>query len=63
MNSHVILNVYDILGREVVALVNEEKPEGNYAVRWNADGFSSGMYFYRLEAGSFSTTQKLLLLK
>jgi len=54
--SFVSLKVYDILGREVVALVNEEKPIGNYKVNFNASGLSSGIYFYRLVAGSFVET-------
>ena len=57
------LKVYDILGREVAVLVNEQKGPGTYTVEWNAAGFSSGMYFYRLEAGTFVDVKKMLLLK
>lgn len=57
------LRVYDMLGREVATLVNEVKPPGTYAVRWDATGLASGVYFYRLEAGSFTSVKKLLLLK
>ena len=63
MNSHVTLKVYDILGREVATLVNEEKPAGSYSVQWNAGGVASGVYFYKLEAGSFSATRRLMLIK
>lgn len=61
--SFVTLKVYDILGRDVATLVNEQKSAGNYETEFNADNLSSGIYFYRLEAGSFSDTKKLILLK
>lgn len=61
--SQVILKVYDLLGREVAILVNENKPAGHYKVEFNAGKLTSGIYFYRIEAGSFSQTKKLLLLK
>jgi len=61
--SHVKLKVFDLLGREVATLVNEEKAPGNYEVIFNAQNLSSGIYFYRMEAGSFSQTKKLLFLK
>jgi hypothetical protein len=57
------IKVHDVLGREVATLLNEEKPAGAYTVRWNADGVASGVYFYRLQAGDFVDTKKLLLLK
>ena len=59
----VSLKIYDILGREVATLVNERKPAGKYSVTWNASSMASGVYFYRLEAGSFVETKKLLLLR
>ncbi len=61
--SRVILKVYDILGTEVITLVNENKPAGNYEVTFDARTLSSGTYFYKLQAGSFVATKKLLLLK
>jgi hypothetical protein len=57
------LKVYDMLGREVANLVNEEKPAGTYTVEFNAVGLSSGIYYYRLTAESFSETKKLVLIK
>ncbi|QQS35944.1 MAG: T9SS type A sorting domain-containing protein [Ignavibacteriales bacterium] len=57
------LKVFDILGNEIATLVNETKPAGTYEVEFNAEGLSSGVYFYRLRAGSFISTKKLLLLK
>jgi len=63
----VSLRVYDILGREVATLVHEKKPAGTYSARWEASHFSSGVYFYRLEARGqadyFVDTKKLILLK
>ena len=61
--SVVTLKVYTILGLEVTTLVNERKSPGAYSVQWNASGCASGMYFYRLQAGTFSDTKKLVLVK
>ncbi len=58
-----VLKVYDILGNEVATLVDEEKPAGVYEVEFNASKLSSGIYFYKLQAGQFIGTKKLLLLK
>ncbi len=57
------LKVYDILGNEVATLVNEEKSAGLYNIKFNAAEFTSGVYFYRLQAGSFVQTRKMILLK
>lgn len=57
------LKVYDILGNEVATLVNETKPAGTYEVEFSALGIASGIYFYQLKAGEFTSTKKLLLLK
>jgi len=59
----VSLNIYDVLGREVATLVNEELNAGTYTVQWDASGFPSGIYFYRLNAGNFVETKKMLMLK
>ncbi len=59
----VSLKVYDVLGKEVATLVNEEKPVGSYEVNFNASRLSSGMYLYRLKAGNFVETKKMILLK
>jgi hypothetical protein len=55
--------VYDLLGREVATLVNEHKPAGTYTQQWNAANLPSGIYFYRLQAGTYTETKKLVLLK
>jgi hypothetical protein len=60
---HVSLRVFDLLGREVATLVNEKKSSGKYDVPWNASGLSSGVYFYRLQAGENVQVKKLMLLK
>jgi hypothetical protein len=57
------LAVYDLLGREVSVLVNEKKPPGSYEVRFDGTGLASGVFFYRLQAGDFTQTKTLLLLK
>ena len=59
----VSLKIHDVLGREVATLVNENRGAGNFAVDWNASGFASGVYFYRLTAGGFSSTKKMILMK
>jgi hypothetical protein len=59
----VTLKMSDILGREVATLVDEQKPAGAYQITFDCSRFASGVYFYRIEAGSFTTAKKLLLLK
>ena len=62
--SHpVILKIYDILGNEIKTLVNEVKRTGTYEITWNADNLPSGVYFYRLQAGDFIQTKKMILMK
>jgi probable HAF family extracellular repeat protein len=57
------LKVYDVLGKEIATLVNEEKAAGSYKVNFNASQLSSGIYFYKLQAGSFVETKKMTLLR
>ncbi len=61
----VLIQVYDVLGKEVVTLVNDEKAPGSYEINFNAAEFnlSSGVYFYRIQAGSFNQVRKMLLIK
>ncbi len=61
--SNVSLKVFNILGKEVATIVNETKNAGNYSVRFNADGLSSGVYFYQLTTDNFTATKKFTLLK
>jgi lysophospholipase L1-like esterase len=59
----VTLKVYDTLGKEIAKLVNTSQPAGTYIVQWNVSNTPSGVYFYRLTAGEFSETKKLILMK
>jgi hypothetical protein len=59
----VSLKIFDVLGREIATLVNEMRPPGSYSVTWNPGNLPSGVYFYRLTAGSYSETKKMILMK
>ena len=61
--SFVTIKLYDVLGKVIKTLVNEEKPVGNYNFELNAYTLTSGIYFYRMQAGNFVETKKLILLK
>ena len=61
--QYVLLKVYDVIGNEVATLVSEEKPAGTYEVRFNASGFTSGVYFYTLRAKNYIETKKMILLR
>jgi hypothetical protein len=63
VKSYISLKIFDLLGREVATIVSEEMSAGNYSRQWNANKFSSGLYFYQLRAGSFTETRILLFLK
>ena len=63
VSGNVTLKVYDTLGREVASLVNEEKLPGNYEVKFDGSNLSIGVYFYRLQSGTFSETKKFVLMK
>ena len=59
----VMIKVYDDLGKEVATLLNEYKSAGSYEVKFAAKKFSSGVYFYRLTAGDFVQTKRMIILK
>jgi len=61
--EHTSIKVFDILGKEVTTLVSGQVEKGKHQIMWNANNFSSGIYFYTIEAGSFKQTRKLVLLK
>jgi hypothetical protein len=61
--SHVLLKVYDINGKAVGTLFSGEVNAGQYSVKWNADKYSSGIYFYTIETPDFTQTKKMMLLK
>ena len=62
-NDRVVLKVYDILGKEIETLVNEKLNPGTYEVTFNASQYPSGVYFYRLQAGGYNETKRMILLK
>ncbi len=62
-SSQVSLKIFNALGQELETLVNEEKPAGTYEINWNAANLPSGVYFYRLQAGDYLQTRKMILLK
>jgi hypothetical protein len=63
VSSHVILKIFDILGREVATLMNQRKDAGRYSVQWDATRFPSGVYFNTLQAGEYRDTKRMMLLK
>jgi hypothetical protein len=64
MSSEVELSIYNLLGQKVATLVSEKQQAGQYQLEWHADGFASGLYFYRLQAGTgFVQTKKMLLIR
>ena len=63
VSGHQTLKVYDVLGNEVATLVNEHRNAGSYEVDFNASALSSGVYFYRIQAGDFIETKKMMLVK
>lgn len=62
-NEYVSLKVYDILGREIATLVSEQKSAGSYEVKFDGSNLSSGVYFYKLNAGNYNQVMKMILLK
>jgi hypothetical protein len=61
--SFVTIKIYDLIGREIATVVSEELGEGSYVRQWSAQGISSGVYFYRIRAGNFVETKKMILLR
>ena len=62
-NQHVKIVIYDLTGREVNKLLDEEVKAGSYNVRWNGSNYASGVYFYMIETESYTLTKKMLLIK
>lgn len=62
-SSYTKVSIYDVLGREIAILINEQLKPGTYEIDWDASYFSSGVYFYKLTAGDFSETKKMILIK
>ena len=61
--SQVELSIYNILGQKLATLVNKKQNSGTYKYEWDATGFPSGIYFYRLQVGTFSESKKVVFLK
>jgi len=62
-DGFVSLKIYDMLGKEVATLINEEKPAGDYTISFNANNLASGMYIYKISSGPFNQTKKMILMK
>ncbi|MEO8447059.1 MAG: T9SS type A sorting domain-containing protein, partial [bacterium] len=62
-SSYIILSVYDITGNEVSRLIDQNQRAGNYEIEFKGEGFSSGVYYYKLSVGDLSETKKMMLLK
>jgi hypothetical protein len=63
ISSYITLKVFDVLGNEIATLVNEEKPAGSYQVEFNVVDLPSGLYLYKIQAGNYSETKKMLMIK
>jgi hypothetical protein len=62
-SDNVRLIVFDVLGKEIETLVNENLRPGSYEIVWDASNYTSGIYFYKIFSGSFSNTNKMMLIK
>ena len=63
VSSFVILKVYDVLGKEITTLTNEEKPAGSYEINFSKEDLTSGIYFYKLQTENFVEIKKMILIK
>ena len=61
--TFITIKIYDVLGKEVVTLVNEEMPAGIHEVNFESNDLTSGLYLYKISAGGFEQTRKMLLVK
>jgi hypothetical protein len=61
--GHVVIKVYDVLGKEKITLVDREMQGGRYTVQWDASSAASGVYFYQMMAGNFVATKRMVVLK
>ncbi len=57
------IKIFNILGKEIATLINEQKEAGKHELDFDASGLNSGVYFYKIEAGSFIETKKMILMK
>jgi hypothetical protein len=61
--GHVSVKIFDLLGKEISTLLDDIRDPGDHSVDWDASSFASGVYFYRMQAGNFVQTKKMVLLK
>ena len=61
--QNVNITIYDITGRQIETLISRYQTAGSYSLKWDASNYSSGVYFYRLQTGSFTSTKKMILMK
>jgi len=62
-SAHVTLKVFDLLGRDIATIVSQRLEAGTFVVHWTPSNLTSGIYFYRLQTGTFTETKKLVLLR
>jgi flagellar hook assembly protein FlgD len=62
-SEFVTVTIFDMLGKKVATLVNEQKEAGYYDIKFDGTNYASGMYFYKIEAGNFTDTKKMILIK
>ena len=62
-DNFVTIKIYNVLGREIAVLVNEKQSAGSYKIKWDGSNYTSGVYFYKLTAGYFTETKKMILIK
>ncbi len=62
-DNFVTIKIYDILGKELLSLVNEFKPAGSYSVTFDAAEYPSGVYYYKIKTGSFVQVRKMVLIR
>jgi hypothetical protein len=63
ITNYVELSIYNVIGQKITTLVDEYQPAGDYVVEWDASGFASGVYFYRLQAGNYHEIKKAILIR
>ena len=61
--NNVDLSIYNLLGQKIETLVSGRQPAGRYQVEWDARGFASGVYFYKIEAGNFIEVKKMIIIR
>jgi hypothetical protein len=63
ITNYVDLSIFDVLGQKVATLIETKQQPGSYQVEWDASGFASGVYYYRIQAGEFQDVKKMILIR